>query len=72
MSIENYIVLAKESKDYSNEELEVNWLEPLKPSDRTGKEHCVNRGSLVIADGLEEQEAYRLLDELQAVCGENK
>jgi hypothetical protein len=69
--IEKYIELAKDSKENSNEILEVVWLEPLCGESRTHA-HAVIRGNLTIADGLEEQEANRLLDELQAVCGENQ
>lgn len=54
---------AIETKQDSDELLEMNWIE-------STDEYCVNRGSFIIVDGLEEQEAYDLLDELQAECDE--
>jgi uncharacterized protein YjbK len=70
--IEKYIELAIESKNSSTEVLEVNWLEPYELNEKEKGNHVVNRGSFIIANGLEEQEANELLDKLQAICGENE
>ena len=56
-------IRAIESKQWSDDLLEMNWIE-------SSDEYCVNRGSYIIVDGLEEQEAYDLLDEFKAECDE--
>lgn len=58
-----YIDLAIESKENSDELLEANWLE-------TTDEYVINRGELIIVDGLTEQESWYILDELQGACNE--
>lgn len=63
----DYVERARWSLDIE-EPFEVNWVE-----DREGTgngEWVVNRGNYIIADGLEELQAYVLLDELQGIFGE--
>lgn len=71
-----YIEIAKEAKEcYPDEDMESNWLDAV-PFDKDGNptgeinEYVVNRGSYVIADGLDEREADKLLDFLQGKLGE--
>lgn len=56
-----YIMLAKATMKDCDEPLEVNWLE-------TTDEYVVNRGETIIADGLTEGQAQRLLDFLEGEC----
>jgi hypothetical protein len=63
MNVEKLIEIAKKTKGDTEDSLEVLWLE-------SDNEWCVCRGCFVIEDNLEEQEAYNLLDILQAECDE--
>lgn len=58
-----YIEWAKSTKEDNDNLLEVNWLE-------TTDGYVINRGDTILVDGLEEQQAYNLLDQLQAACDE--
>lgn len=58
-----YIQLAKETKEHSDEPLEASWIE-------SSDEWVVHRGSTIIAEGLKENPALRLLDFLQGECDE--
>lgn len=56
-----YILLAKATMKDSDEPLQASWLE-------TTDEYVIHRGDNIIADGLTEGQAQRLLDFLQGEC----
>jgi hypothetical protein len=58
-----YVKLAKETKELTNGILECVWIE------RTD-EWAIYRDNTVIANGLRENEAFRLLEFLEGECGE--
>lgn len=55
--------LVVDTKESTDDLLEVNWLE-------STDEWIINRGDLIIVDGLDENYAYRLLDFFQGECDE--
>lgn len=63
INMEELYEIALDTKNGDSNPLEVSWLE-------TTNEYVINRESIIIIDGLREQEAYQILDKLQGVCNE--